>query len=289
MKSTQATPEQLDRLARIVLESGLQGNEIPYLEKRLADMDIDCLIEGKRRFPDGILRGPDYPVLLPVHSAIPIAPEQMNRLFALVRQNGWGGTALDAFMEEVLPGQLPVGAEAPRIVTSVTVPLDYSLSFADLLAAGDYAEVMLPINEDNFPIKVRENGEHEFLVVSVKLQDDEDPAKSKLLWDLDRYGLQPEGAFELHGGQTLSRSLFSRGPGATLARPEWRSCLPHATRLWARVRWPARHHPSENREHLPFISSGLPQGVQVGLRSARNAGGSATVDRHSRGLFQHTF
>jgi hypothetical protein len=197
MKSTQATPEQLDRLARIVLESGLQGNEIPYLEKRLADMDIDCLVKDKRRFPDGILRGPDHPVLLPVHSAIPIAPEQMNRLFALVRQNGWGGTALDAFMEEVLPGQLPVGAEAPRIVTSVTVPLDYSLSFADLLAAGDYAEVMLPINEDNFPIKVRENGEHEFLVVSVKLQDDEDPAKSKLLWDLDRYGLQPEGAFEL--------------------------------------------------------------------------------------------
>lgn len=86
----------------------------------------------------------------------------------------------------------------PRI-TWIRVPVNYTRTLGEMRDAAHLDRYCLHFDDKNFPVEVGESGDRAFAIICFRreLHDDEDPAKSELLLELDKLGLQPEGPPEL--------------------------------------------------------------------------------------------
>ena len=123
-------------------------------------------------------------------------------------------------------------------ITPIKVPPDYSRTLIAMRDATHCDGYVSPdLNDENFPVEARGNGERELVYVCFhrEIGDNEDPAKSELLRELDRLGLQPEGPPELcaigehhpelqRGFPIVARRQVWRSPDGSLICPVLFEC-----------------------------------------------------------------
>jgi hypothetical protein len=90
--------------------------------------------------------------------------------------------------------------EGTPTITSIRVRVDYTRTLVEMRNATKCDGYVNPdLNDVHLPVEVRESGERELVLVCFhrEVGDNEDPAKSELLRELDMLGLQPEGPPEI--------------------------------------------------------------------------------------------
>lgn len=84
-------------------------------------------------------------------------------------------------------------------ITPIHLPIDHGRTLVERRDAGKYDYVIPDFSDAHFPLEADEEVEREFVLVCFhrEMEDNENPAKSELLCELDRMDLRPEGPVAL--------------------------------------------------------------------------------------------
>ncbi|MDH5597106.1 MAG: hypothetical protein OEY44_03305 [Candidatus Peregrinibacteria bacterium] len=127
------------------------------------------------------------------------------KTITLIVDSGIGSVGYQDFLES---GRFAEGLREFRVepahpeptITQIKVPLDYTRTLVEMRDATSCdGYVASEVNDENFPVEPGKSGERELELVCFhrEIKDDENPARSELLQELDKLGLKPEGPPEL--------------------------------------------------------------------------------------------